>query len=167
MADRIAPKRWSLDDLLPEPIDESITAALAELGEAVASFETQRERLTDDLSPDEFLAILRQYEAISHRAHRLGAYAYLRFAEDTQNQTALSIRDRLDQALTTLNNRTLFFILWLKALSDEAAARLAPPDEDLRYFIDSARKFQPHTLSAVSYTHLDVYKRQAMRAGGI
>ena len=110
MADRIAPKRWSLDDLLPEPIDESITAALAELGEAVASFETQRERLTDDLSPDEFLAILRQYEAISHRAHRLGAYAYLRFAEDTQNQTALSIRDRLDQALTTLNNLSLIHI---------------------------------------------------------
>ena len=147
MADRISPKRWSLDDLLPEPIDQSIAAALASLEVAVVAFEAQRARLTDSLTPDEFLGILRQYEAISHSAQRLGAYAYLRFSEDTQNQTSLSIRDRLDQALTAIQNRTLFFTLWLKALSDEATAHLAPPNDDLRYFIDSARKFQPHTLS--------------------
>ena len=111
MADRISPKRWSLDDLLPEPIDQSIAAALADLEGAVAAFETQRARLTDSLTPDEFLVILRQYEAISHSAQRLGAYAYLRFSEDTQNQTSLSIRDRLDQALTAIQNRTLFFTL--------------------------------------------------------
>jgi oligoendopeptidase F len=147
MADRIAPKRWSLDDLLPEPIDKSIAAALAELDEAVAAFETQRERLTDALTADEFLTILRQYESLSHRGQRLVAYGYLRFAGDTQSQIALSIRDRLDQALTAFQNRTLFFTLWLKSLSGEAAARLAPSDDDLRYFVDSTRKFQPHTLS--------------------
>ena len=131
MAARISPKRWSLDDLLPEPIDQSIAAALANLEVAVVAFEAQRARLTDSLTPDEFLGILRQYEAIDHRAERLGAYAYLRFSEDTQNQTSLSIRDRIDQALTAVENRTLFFSLWLRALPDETAARLMPSDSDL------------------------------------
>jgi len=147
MTDKPAPKRWSLDDLMAEPVEQSITAALADLDAAATAFEAQRERLTGALAPDEFLAILRQYEAMVDGAQRLGAYAYLRFAEDTQDQAALNIRDRLDQALTAINNRTLFFTLWLKALSDEAAARLMPPDSDLAYYLASARKFQPHTLS--------------------
>ena len=32
-----------------------------------------------------------------------------------------------NQALTAIENRTLFFTLWLKALPDETAARLTPP----------------------------------------
>jgi len=71
----------------------------------------------------------------------------LRFSENTQDQTSLSIRDRLDQALTTFENRVLFFTLWLKAIPEEAAARLMPDDPDLRHFITSLRKFQPHTLT--------------------
>ena len=74
MADTLSPQRWSLDDLLPEPIDQSIAAALADLDAAATAFEAQRERLTDALSPDEFLAILRQYEAMVDRAQRLYAY---------------------------------------------------------------------------------------------
>jgi len=147
MTNIIEPKGWSLADLLAEPVEQSLAAALTELDGAVSAFEAQRERLTAALAPDEFLSILRQYEAIVHRAGRVGAYAYLRFAEDTQNQTSLSIRDRIDQALTTLENRTLFFTLWLKALPDETAARLMPPDSDLAYFVANARKFQPYTLS--------------------
>ena len=147
MTNTLNPQRWSLADLLPEPIEQSIATALADLDTAVSDFEAQRARLTDGLAPDEFLSILRQYEAIAHRAGRLGAYAYLRFSEDTQNQTSLSIRDRIDQALTAIENRTLFFSLWLRALPDETAARLMPSDSDLAYFIANARKFQPYTLS--------------------
>lgn len=147
MTHTIEPKRWSLADLLAEPIEHSLAAAMAELDGAVRDFEAQRERLTAALAPDEFLAILHQYEAIVHRAGRLGAYAYLRFAEDTQNQTSLSLRDRIDQALTAIQNGTLFFSLWLKGLSDETAARLMPSDSDLAYFVTNARKFQPYTLS--------------------
>lgn len=147
MTDTLSPTRWSLADLLPEPVEPAIAAALAELDAGVTAFEAHRERLTGALTPDEFLTILRQFESLIDQGGRLRAYAYLRFAGNTQDQTSLSIRDRLDQALTGFENRTLFFNLWLKALSDEEAARLAPPDNDLRYFITSARKFQPYTLS--------------------
>ena len=147
MTEAISPTRWSLADLLPEPVEQSIDAALATLERDVAAFEAERDRLTEALTAEEFLALLRAYEAILHRGHLLGAYAYLRFSENTQDQTSLSIRDRLDQVLTEFENRLLFFTLWIKALPEETAARLLPADEDLRYFIQNLRKFQPYTLS--------------------
>ena len=73
MTNTLNPQRWSLADLLPEPIEQSIATALADLDTAVSDFEAQRARLTDGLAPDEFLSILRQDEAIAHRAVRLGA----------------------------------------------------------------------------------------------
>lgn len=147
MTNVLSPTRWSLADLVSEPIQDNLSAALAALEADVASFETNREHLSDALEPAEFLAMLRQYESILSQATRLGAYAYLRFSEDTQNQQALSIRDRLDLALTDFENRMLFFTLRIKSASDDTITRLAPQDSDLHHFIVSLRKFQPYTLS--------------------
>lgn len=147
MTNVLSPTRWSLADLVSEPIQDNLSAALAALEADVASFETNREHLSDALEPAEFLAMLRQYESILSQATRLGAYAYLRFSEDTQNQQALSIRDRLDLALTDFENRMLFFTLRIKSASDDTITRLAPQNSDLHHFIVSLRKFQPYTLS--------------------
>lgn len=143
----ITPTRWSLADLVAEPVEQNIDTALAALEANVVAFEAQRDRLSETMEPAELLAMLRQFEAIMHDGHILGAYAYLRFSENTQDQTSLSIRDRLDQVLTAFENRVLFFSLWLKAIPDEAAARLMPDDPDLQHYVTSLRKFQPHTLT--------------------
>lgn len=143
----ITPTRWSLADLVAEPVEQNIDTALAALEANVVAFEAQRDRLSETMEPAELLAMLRQFEAIMHDGHILGAYAYLRFSENTQDQTSLSIRDRLDQVLTAFENRVLFFSLWLKAIPDEAAARLVPDDPDLQHYVTSLRKFQPHTLT--------------------
>lgn len=147
MTQMITPTRWSLADLVAEPVEQNIDTALAALEANVVAFEAQRDRLSETMEPAELLAMLRQFEAIMHDGHILGAYAYLRFSENTQDQTSLSIRDRLDQVLTAFENRVLFFSLWLKAIPDEAAARLMPDDPDLQHYVTSLRKFQPHTLT--------------------
>ncbi|MBK7217812.1 MAG: hypothetical protein IPH95_12325 [Candidatus Promineofilum sp.] len=51
MTNTLNPQRWSLADLLPEPIEQSIATALADLDTAVSDFEAQRARLTDALAP--------------------------------------------------------------------------------------------------------------------
>lgn len=147
MTQMITPTRWSLADLVAEPVEQNIDTALAALEANVVAFEAQRDRLSETMEPAELLAMLRQFEAIMHDGHILGAYAYLRFSENTQDQTSLSIRDRLDQVLTAFENRVLFFSLWLKAIPDEAATRLMPDDPDLQHYVTSLRKFQPHTLT--------------------
>jgi oligoendopeptidase F len=139
--------RWSLEDLLPEPVEQSLAVSLAELEELTAAFERDREWLTDQITQSELLGMLGHYESILRLAHRLYAHVQLYFTEDTKNPAALNLRDRVDQVLTDVDNRTLFFTLWLKGLSNEAADRLKPESGDYRHYIETILKFKPHTLN--------------------
>jgi len=139
--------RWSLSDLFPAPNSSELEAAFQTLDQLVAEFETYRASLREDIPVEEFLNILRQLEKIQNLGSRLYAYAGLLFSEDTQNQTAQTLTARVEQFVADLTNRTLFFNLWWKDLSDEAAARLMPAAGDLEYWLEALRHFKPHTLS--------------------
>ncbi|MFN2138785.1 MAG: M3 family oligoendopeptidase [Candidatus Promineifilaceae bacterium] len=140
-------KRWDLQDLLPDPAEESLRAALAELHSKVDAFVEQRATLVDEVSLEQFLSLLHEYETILDLMQRIGAYGELWFSEDTHNQAALNMRDRIRGALTEAGNRILFFSLWIKEIPDETAARLIDGSDEYRYFLESQRKFKPHTLS--------------------
>ncbi|NOZ27629.1 MAG: M3 family oligoendopeptidase [Chloroflexi bacterium] len=137
--------RWDLSDLLTSP--EAADEVIADLERLVEEMEAQRDRLSPDMEEEDFLAIVRQYEAISQALHRLGGYAYLWFSEDTQDQQALAFRSRIEQLGADVQNRILFFSLWWKGLDDEPAQRLMRHAGDYRYFLESLRRFKPYTLS--------------------
>lgn len=139
--------RWSLSDLFPAPNSRELETAFQTLDQWVAEFETFRDRLREDIPVEEFLKILHQLEKIQNLGARLYAYAGLLFSEDTQNQTAQTLTARVEQFVADLTNRTLFFNLWWKDLSDEAAARLMAAAGDLEYWLEALRHFKPHTLS--------------------
>ncbi len=139
--------RWSLSDLFPAPNSSELETAFQTLDQWVAEFETFRDRLREDIPVEEFLKILHQLEKIQNLGARLYAYAGLLFSEDTQNQTAQTLTARVEQFVADLTNRTLFFNLWWKDLSDEAAARLMAAAGDLEYWLEALRHFKPHTLS--------------------
>ena len=46
-----------------------------------------------------------------------------------------------------MGNRILFFEIWFKDLPDEAAGKLIAGSGDLKYFLESIRRFKPYTLS--------------------
>jgi oligoendopeptidase F len=144
---RYQQSRWSLSDLFPAPNSSELEAAFHTLDQLVAEFETYRGSLREDITVEEFLKILKQLEKIQNLGSRLYAYAGLLFSEDTQNQTAQTLTARVEQFVADLTNRTLFFNLWWKDLSDEAAARLMPAAGDLEYWLEALRHFKPHTLS--------------------
>ena len=138
--------RWSLNDLLsggPDDLEE----ALADLETSLQEVEAYRSRLSADLPVEAFLDLLHTYETLIERAYVVGAYAFLTFAEDTQDGAALSLRDRIDKVLTGVENRSLFFSLWFKSLSDEEANKYIAAVGDLSYFLESIRRFKPYTLS--------------------
>ncbi len=139
--------RWSLDDLFPRDDAQAVERAFADLEKAVESFEARRASLRADISSDDFLAILRAYEAIHKQAYRIYNFASLWFAEDTQNQEAQTLLGRVEQFFATFENRILFFSLWWKGLDDANAARLMAVSGDFAYFLEAMRKFKPHTLS--------------------
>ncbi len=157
MSDRYELSGWELGELLPDTEEKTIRERLDALEAAVTAFEAGRDKLEAygmangaaaamelDLVP-----YMQQIEDISAQMYCLGAYGSLWFSADTQSEEAIRYEGYMQQELTRLQNRILFFDLWWKSLSDEHAARLLPdPDRypDYAYALQSDRRFQPHTL---------------------
>ncbi|MDD3826392.1 MAG: M3 family oligoendopeptidase [Anaerolineae bacterium] len=139
--------RWSLADLLPATHGPEFDSVVGEMEGAVAELESQRDRLSPDMPTDQFQAMMDLVVKIAVIGGRLRAYSYLWFTEDTQEQEALAFRGRVEKLLTDVENRTLFFSLWWKGLDDEPAARLLAASGDNAYYLESLRRFKPHTLS--------------------
>lgn len=164
--------RWSLADLFPAPQCPEIEAAFKTLEEKVAAFEALRPTLIPQISEADFLAAIRQLEEIERLGNRLGGYAHLLFAEDTQNQAALSLLARVEQFGADLGNRTLFFSLWWKSLDDATADRLLDIsgdnrhwfDQQYRYWLLVLRHFKPHTLSEAEEKIINIKDVTGIRA---
>ena len=138
--------RWSLSALLADTEAATVERALDDLEAATTTFEAWRERLGPDLGGADLERALDDYEVLRERADVLGALAGLRFAEDTASSAALAFRSRMQQVLTGIANRTLFFDLWWKSLEEEDAARFLPDDPDRRRWLEQQRLFRPYTL---------------------
>lgn len=141
------PKRWTLAALFPEADDPAVNQALAELETTVTAIEALRPNLSPDMSGEDFVAALNLLETFTALSNRLSSYGQLWFSEDTQNQKALAFMGRMEQVLTEVHNRILFFNLWWKSIDDQAAERLLASAGDSRYHLEQERLFKDYTLS--------------------
>ena len=138
---------WSLDDLFAAEDDLAMQTAFTELDSAVTAFEAHRSQLNAQIPAQQLLDIIYEAEQINRLASRVYGYASLLFAADTQNQDAQTLLARVQQKMAEIENRTLFFTLWWKALPDDASQRLMTAAGDYRYWLEAMRLFKPHTLS--------------------
>lgn len=139
--------RWSLEDLYPSADAAEMQTAFTELEEKVAAFEKHRAQLDARLPGSDFLQIIRELEAITGLQQRMGGFAELWFAEDTQSQAAQTLVARIEQLSAEVSNRVMFFTLWWKDLDDAAAENLMRDSGDYRYWLEEMRHFKPYTLS--------------------
>lgn len=143
------PTGWDLSELLPDTREATLAERFTALERSVERFESHRRELRADMEPGRLLEVLRDYEAVVESAWVLAGYASLSFSADTQSRQALALRSRVDELLTALFNRILFFGLWWRSLSEAEAGRLLPPaDEhpDQRHYLAELRRFAPYTL---------------------
>jgi len=140
------PDRWDLTHLVDDPVRE-LDSLLTALDSKVSTIEAARPTLTPSIASQEFLSLLRLTEEVTQDSSRLGAYSYLWFSENTKNADARSFKTRVEEHLTNLSNRLLFFDLWWQGVDDTNAARLMADAGDLRYHLETIRHFKPHTLS--------------------
>jgi oligoendopeptidase F len=149
-------KGWDLSELLPDAGRETVAAHFAEIERRVAEFETHRDELDPVAAARDsarLVEILHAYEAIVERSWVVAGYASLRFSEDTGSREALALQNRVEEVITGVWNRILFFGLWWRALEDEAADALLPsrdehPDE--HHYLSEMRLFAPYTLDEAS-----------------
>lgn len=144
---------WDLSELLPGTSDGVISGRLADLEATVTSFEARRGELSPQMDKRAFLNVLRQYEDMIHRMQELSGYSSLWFYSDTGSPEALTLRNRVRQATTSAANRTLFFTLWWRSLSDDEAWALLPDERehgDYRHYLQDLRRLKPYTLDEKS-----------------
>jgi oligoendopeptidase F len=138
---------WSLADLFPSQDGPEIEAAFKNLEANAADFGSFREKLTPEIDFEEFMDAVKELEAGSLIANKLGSYPGLWFAADTQSQDAQALYARVQQFLAKMQNQTMFFSLWWKELDNENAERLMSKSEGYRYWLEEMRHFKPHTLT--------------------
>jgi len=139
--------RWSLGDLFPGPKSAELEAAFSELEKQVEVLEKRRAELTDDISLETFLSIVKELDKNTALGQKIYTFAGLYFSEDTQNQVAQNLMAKVEQFVAEMSNRILFFNLWWKALPEAKARELVAGSGDYAYWLEAMRLFIPHTLS--------------------
>jgi len=140
-------ERWDLSDLFPGLESEAYARAGTALEDFLRGFEAARPRLNDGLTPREMFEILQSFDELQRQVSRYLGFAYLRFAEDTQDPLAQTMRGRADQVAAEVGNRTLFFTLWWKGQAEARAQALLSGAGDYRQWLLNLRREAPYTLS--------------------
>jgi oligoendopeptidase F len=143
-------KKWDLSALYASHKDDRFIKEMALVETLSAAFEEYRPLLTAEISSIQFIEILNKYEELITLESRLMAYTELWFSEDTQNDEAMTLYAQIESVITEAGNRTLFFNLWWKSLTDEEAERLIQHCPRHEYFLREIRHTKPFTLTETS-----------------
>lgn len=139
-------ERWDLSHLAEDPV-KHFDALLAKIESQVAQFEAARTQFSPTMEATVFHPLLTLSENIAAASSKLSAYAYLWFSENTKDLAARSFKDKVEERLTALQNRMVFFDLWWQSVDEGNANRLMAGTGSLRYHLETIRLFKPHTLS--------------------
>ena len=139
-------ERWDLSHLAEKPV-ERFEILLGEIEAKVVQFEAARGQLSPTMETSVFHPLLTLSEDITAASSKIGAYAYLWFSENTKDLAARSFKTKVEERLTALQNRLVFFDLWWQSVDEDNARRLMTGTGTLRYHLETIRRFQPHTLS--------------------
>lgn len=139
-------ERWDLSHLAEDPVKHFETL-LAKIESQVAAFEAARAQCSAIMETAVFRPLLTLSEHIAVASSKLSAYAYLWFSENTKDLAARSFKDKVEERLTALQNRLVFFDLWWQSVDEGNARRLMARTGTLRYHLETIRRVTPHTLS--------------------
>ena len=137
---------FDLSHLADQPV-KRFEILLGEIESKVVQFESARTQLSPIMQTSIFHPLLSLSEDIAAGASKIGAYAYLWFSENTKDLAARSFKTKVEERLTALQNRLVFFDLWWQSVDEDNARRLMTGTGTLRYHLETIRRFQPHTLS--------------------
>jgi len=133
---------WDLSELHTGPLEP----VFKEIEKRTAKLESHRDSLSDSILPDQFMHALKEFEALDSMISKLHCFAFLKFSEDSSNQDAAADKTKIQNFLTKISNKLLFFGLWFKSLPDEKAEELIKASGEYHYFLEVLRKRKPYML---------------------
>ncbi|MEA3414154.1 MAG: M3 family metallopeptidase [Nanoarchaeota archaeon] len=106
----------------------------------VEEFVLCKDKLNENISPERFIDLLKNYEELKLQANIIGAKTGLKAVEDISNQNYRKEEQELDSLFTELGNKTIFFMHFFKELSDKKAEEIINNSSKYKYFLTRARK---------------------------
>ena len=141
---------WDLTDLYNDPKDPAIRRDLDDAKSRSQAFQKSFQGKLNDLTGDELMAAIAEYEAVSEICGKIGSYAQLLYAGDSSDAAIGQFYQSVQEEMTGISSLTLFFGLEINRIDDASLdAKYAQSEELRRYrpFLDENRAFRPHQLS--------------------
>ncbi len=141
---------WNLDDLYRTDRDPKIIADIdAAINLAQTFNETYHGKIAaEDCTAERLLEALRSYETLLETIYRPYAMASLLFAGDGRSDAYKALLAKVQDAMTRIDNHTVFFTLEIQKMSDAQVAELFASSKLGRYqhYLESLRLFTPYML---------------------
>ena len=143
---------WDLSIFYSGSDDPRITSALQEAAAQADDFERRYRGALKGINGQtagDLLTALRAYERLQESLVKTSAYASLLYAADTTKDAHRVLVQRVEEAMTALRNKLLFFELeWLEVPDDIAELLIGDPAlAGYAHYLQAERRFKPHTLS--------------------
>lgn len=141
---------WDLTDLYSGIGVPELTGDIERLTSETAAFEAQYKGKLDGLARNGGLVeAVKRYEAMDEIMGKIGSFAFLNYAQNTADPERAKFLGDMQEKLTTLSTRLLFFTLELNRIEDGAMDAAFAADADLaryRPWFDELRKARPYQL---------------------
>jgi oligoendopeptidase F len=141
---------WDLSDLYPGRDSAQFKADLDKAKVDAGAFEADyKGKLTELTKSGRLIEAIRRTEALGDLVGKLGSFAFLQYAQNTADPDRAKFMGDVNEAITNLSTKTLFFELELNRIEDDVLdAALSSSDELARYrtWFDELRKAKPYQL---------------------
>jgi len=141
---------WDLTDLYPGRESQELKSDLDKARREAEAFEADYKGKLDELARNGGLVeAVKRSEALADLSGRIGSFAFLQYAQNTQDPDRAKFLGDMNEALTTLSTRVLFFELELNRIEDGVLEAAFAKDANLAHYrpwFAELRKAKPYQL---------------------
>jgi len=140
---------WNLDDLYHSPEAEELEVDLKRADSLSEVFAGKYQGKLAELDGDTLGAAIADFETLTEILHKVMSYAQLLFAADVENADNARFHQTMQERVTDISTKTLFFQLELNRLDDEILEGQLKSPKAAHYapWIRDVRAFREHQLS--------------------
>ena len=139
--------RWDLTDLFNGPDDPKINESLALSGDRAVAFKRKYRKKINNLTPIDlnhaYTELIEVFEPI-YRVHQFGS---LSLSTNTSDDGVKGLSARIEETLSSISNKILFFSLELAERKDLELLENIPELEDFKYNLNQTHKNKQYNLS--------------------
>lgn len=142
---------WDLSHLYAGTDDPRIEQDMARIRQSAEAWAREYRGRVADMNAEQIATALKEFEALLDQSTRLGYYAYLNFATDTNNPAFGALLQKLNEFDAEIQQKLLFFDLEWNALEDDKAQAVLNDSAigKYRHHLEAERRYKPHKLSEI------------------